>query len=200
MTYGDLVLRPAGPELSRKQLLLPWLFVGGLFVLPGTVMVGISAGPLWALAVVALVGVLVLLGWASTRGSRITVTADEIAVTGLVYRKRVPRARTAQLVRAFIVQPRGPVIDTVFVLDARGKVAIRISGYRYRRTDIDRLVRVLGLPTSRPEQAVTANQLSAAYPGLVPWYEAHPVALGAIGALALIGFATMITVVIMLLG
>jgi hypothetical protein len=72
------------------------------------------------------------------------------------------------------LQPRAPVVDTVFVLDAAGNLLVRIYGRHFRRTDIDRLVAFLDLPSTSLPGLVTGNYLDRMYPGIVPWYEAHP--------------------------
>jgi hypothetical protein len=195
--YGDLVLRPATGNLTWKQRLIPWLFLGVLIV-PAAVIVAVATGLLGVLIASAPFVVGALLVWGSRRCSRIIVTPHEIAVLGLIIRRRRQRARAVRVVRAHVVPSRGPVSDTVFVLDAAGKTVIRIWGHNYHRADIDRLVGFLGLPWSGPEQPVTANQLSTMYPGLVSWPEAHPFLLGLVGALVAVVGSGVIAIVLTL--
>jgi hypothetical protein len=172
----ELVLRKA-----REEWRFAAIAVLVVFGLP-FVAAAVAAGAAGEWGIVAIVGPLVLgptiAIWGHLRYSRIVVTPDEIVVRGFVARRRVPRAPAARVVRANVVQPRAGIVDMVFVLDAAGGLLVRIYGRHYRRADIDRLVAFLGLPSVVPDGLVTANQLSTLYPGIVPWYEAHPVRLG----------------------
>jgi hypothetical protein len=168
---GHLVLRTA-----RERWRPLAIAVLALFGLPfAAAAVAAAVAGEWGIALLTggVVAVPAIVIGAHLRCSRIVVTPDEIAVRGAVVRRRVPRARAVRVVRADLVQPRGPVVDTVFVLDADGRVLVRFHGLHHRRADIDRVVAMLGLPAG-PSHVVTSNQLSALYPGIVPWHEAHP--------------------------
>ncbi|WP_125934537.1 hypothetical protein [Streptomyces sp. WAC 06738] len=173
-----------------------WLFILG----GGTAGVGFAmGGPAVALIALAVPAVAALLGWGSLRSNRIVVTPHEIAVLGLFVRRRGQRVRAASVVRADVIQQRGGLIfDTVFVLDAAGAVVIRINANNYEPADIDLLVRSLGLPWNGPDAPVTAPQLSSVYPGMVPWYEAHPVQFAMAGTGAAVLFAVVLTILLQL--
>jgi hypothetical protein len=195
---GDLVLRKAREE---------WRFAAvAVFVVFGLpfAAAAVAAAVAGAWTVVAIVGLVVgvpgVAIWGHPRYSLIVVTPDEIVVRGFVVRRRVPRARAAQVVRADVVQPRGPIVDTVFVIDAAGDVLVRIYGRHFRRADIDRLVAFLGLPWTAPPGPVTAPTLATMHPGIVPSYEAQPsrlVAYAAVGAIVVIVIATIVAGVLL---
>lgn len=187
---GDLVLRL--DTAKRGRAVIVWLVAVGL-VTTGVV---VGAGPAGGLfpGTIAVVGIAVI--WGHFRCGRIAVTHHEIAVLGLLVRRRRQRARAVRVVRATVVPVRGPITDIVFVLDAAGKTVIRINGHNYRRADVDRLVDFLSLPWSAPDGPVTANELSTMHPGMVPWREVHPYVFGlyvAVGTVAAIIIAAVIT-------
>ena len=124
--------------------------------------------------VAALFAVVIVLAAGSLIRSRIVVTAREIVVRGLVFRRRRPRSRVVEAVRATIRGPRVPASDTVFLLDAHRGVLLRLRATTYSRQDMDRLVSALGVPCGGPDGAVTAGEFAKTYPGLVPWAQRHP--------------------------
>jgi hypothetical protein len=199
MTYGgdDLVLRKSREEWRFAAVAvlvvfaLPFIVATIAAAIAGEWPIVLIVGPLVAVPTIAI--------WGHLRYSRIVVTADEIAVRGFVLHRRVPRARAARVVRADVVQPRAPIVDTVFVLDAAGKVLVRIYGRHYRRTDIDRLVAFLDLPTTKPPGLVTGNDLDMLYPGIVPWHEAHPFRFGLYVASGTVAAIVVAAVVLSLL-
>lgn len=195
--HGDLVLRPAPWSWYQKRLvgLLAVAAVASVAVAA----VGVSEGDVVGAAVVLAIPVVgVLLAWGSLRNSRIVVTPHEIAVLGLAFRRRVPRTGGVSVVRARVLQVRGPALDTVYVLDASGRVVIRINGLNYASAEIDRLVRFLGLPSSGPDAPVTAPQLAGMYPSVVSWHEAHPAKVGLLGTVVVAVIVVVITLLVLL--
>ena len=130
----------------------------------------------------------VIASWTGTLiRSRIIVNPYEIVVRGLFFRRRRPRSRAVEAVRATIRGPRGSVNDNVFLLDAHRAVLLRLRATTYTRSDIDRLVSALGVPCSGPGRAVSANEFAKQYPGLVSWVERHPNLLSLVIAGAVCG-------------
>lgn len=163
----ELVLRPT--VRHRPWVLAPVVLFAGPFAVAGVLIgwpVGLIPLALAAAVVVPVTGVLVR--------SRIVVTPSEIIVRGFVTRRRADRAQAASIVRAVIVAPRGPISDTIFVLDRDEKPLLRIYGTNYARADLDRLVARLGLPAGTADRPITAAQLAGRYPGIVSWAEQHP--------------------------
>lgn len=166
---GELVLRPD----ARKGVAL---LVAGLLaavVVVAAVLIG-DAPTVFAPIVGAAFALPIVLGVCAFVRSRIVLTTDEIVLGGIFSQQRRPRAQAAEVVRAALLAPRGSPGDTLFVLDARGKLLIRLPCGGYARSDVDRLVSALGLPCSGPGHAVDANELDRTYPGLVSRAERHP--------------------------
>ncbi|MDT0301732.1 hypothetical protein [Streptomonospora wellingtoniae] len=109
--------------------------------------------------------------------SRIELTADEIVLHGLFFQQRRLRSRAAEVVRAEIHAHRAPPGDTLFLLDTRRELVLRVAGTNYAREDMDRLVRALAVPCSGPDRPVTAGELAKMYPDLrmVTFIERYPV-------------------------
>ncbi|MDA0564044.1 hypothetical protein LG943_06845 [Streptomonospora sp. S1-112] len=192
-TDGDLVLRPPRSTVWRV------LTSAAVITVVAAVVAWNRAG--WA---VALGGGLLLLGLAAVLAvhmfrSSIVLTPHEIVVTGLGRPRRRPRAQAAHVLRATLVAPRGGPYHNLFVLDAYGRLLIRLHGTHYTYTDLDRLVRAMGLPVGGPDRPVTAGVFARMYPGILPWAERHPwaVAFTAGGAVVLLILAAFISVTVL---
>lgn len=177
LTADDsLVLRP--PRSTLRTMLVSAVVITAV----GTAGLWLKGG--WQVALggaVLLLGV-VAVGAVHMARSSVVLTPHEIVVTGLGRPRRRARARAAVVVRATLIAPRGGPHHNLFVLDAFGRVLIRVYGMHYAPRDLDRLVHALGLPVSGPDRPVTAKELARRYPGILSWAEQHPYVLG--GALA----------------
>jgi hypothetical protein len=149
---------------------------------------GASAGAAAAMGAGFAALVVVVLG--AFLRSRVTLTADEVVVRGVVITRRRARSRVAGVVRATFTLPRGGPTDNLFLVDADGGLVVRVHGRPFARADLDRLVRALGVPCDGVDRPVTAKEFGKSYPGLVPWAERHPYRLG-----LAIGGSTIVAVV-----
>ncbi|MGI5205094.1 hypothetical protein ACQEU6_26395 [Spirillospora sp. CA-108201] len=140
--------------------------VAAILVGDAPVVFGLIVGGLFVALVPLALGVLL--------SSRITLTAHELVVQGLFGRKRRPRSRVAEVVRASIIAPRGGAGESLFVLDAQRALLFRLQGDLYKREDLTRLVDALGVPCGGPDGPVSAKKFAETYPGLVSWVERHP--------------------------
>ncbi|WP_165498593.1 hypothetical protein [Streptomonospora litoralis] len=151
----------------------------------------LEAGPVIGSGVAALFAVMVVLSALHLYRSRILLTPQEIVHRGAVLQRRRARSSVAEVVRATIVAPQGPHVETVFLLDARRTLLLRINARNYARGDIGRLVRALGVRRSGPRRPVDSGELAKMYPGLhlVSFVERYPYRIGfAITGVVLIGF------------
>nr|BFE32596.1 hypothetical protein GCM10010200_048470 [Actinomadura rugatobispora] len=158
-----------------------------------------DAPAVFAPIVGGLFAVLIILATGALLSSRIILTSNEIIVRWLFIRQRRSRPRVTEVVRATITAPRGSPGESLFLLDAHRNLLIRVSTGAYRREDLDRLVKALGVPCDGPDHPVNANEFAQTYPGLVSWAERHPyriafavagVICAAVMALALVSIAT----------
>ncbi|MEV0661380.1 hypothetical protein ACIBI3_06670 [Actinomadura luteofluorescens] len=169
----ELVIRP---DFQAGLIVLVVMAVAGAGIV-AAILIG-DAPTVFALIVGGLFAVLIPLGIGSLLSARITLTAEELVVQGLFFRKRLPRSRIAEVVRASITAPRGGAGMNLFVLDAQRALLVRVQGSLYAREDLARLVDALAVPCSGPEGPVNAKEFAKTYPGLVSWVEQHPYRLG----------------------
>ncbi|WP_155984745.1 hypothetical protein [Saccharomonospora piscinae] len=188
--FDTLTLTPSPERRGRSMALAAVLSL--LFVSAS----GFSNGLIAALVVGAVCAVGSGLLWGHLSRSRIVVTAEEVAVIGLVVRRRRSRDRVAGIVRAVLVPNQGPWIDTVFLLDSHREVVLRINGRHYAAQDLDRLMEVLQVPCAGPDRPVTAQQLHRLHPGLVLWIERRPLTFAFVVVAGLLVAAVVAGVII----
>lgn len=179
-----LVLRPGA---SQRRLALTMVLVIGAALVAGGIVAGGRPAMITCISLVVLLAV-----WMAVylSRSRIVVTPAEISARGLTFHRRRDRALARSVLRATVVQA-GAVSETIVVLDGGGQVLLNINGALYERTDLDRLINHLGLPTDRPGQSVTLTQLAQQQPGAVSWAGRH---LAAFTLLCALGFAVIAVV------
>lgn len=165
----DLVVRP---DFWTGLIVLVVMAMAAAGII-AAILIG-DAPTVFALIVGGLFAVLVPLAVGALLSARITLTAHELVVQGLFSRKRLPRSRIAEVVRASITAPRGGAGESLFVLDAQRALLVRVQGGLYAREDLARLVDALGVPCSGPDGPVGAKEFAKTYPGLVSWVERHP--------------------------
>lgn len=185
------------PDFRAGVIVLVVLAVAGAGIV-AAILIG-DAPTVFALIVGSLFVILLPLAIGALLSSRVTLTAHELVVQGLFGRKRWPRSRIAEVVRASITAPRGGAGESLFVLDAQRALLVRVQGSLYTQTDLTRLVDALGVPSSGPDGPVSAKKFAETYPGLVSWVERHPyrlafafagVVCAAAMAVALVSLAT----------
>ncbi|RCV50111.1 hypothetical protein DEF23_22560 [Marinitenerispora sediminis] len=189
--------RPAEPFVLKSAPGKRWPILVAPTVAAVLVSLGaVSKAPSLLPYGVPFLAVMLVLAWTNLFVARTVVTADEIIMTGSCYRIRRSRRGATAIVRAIMVAPRGPNFETLFVVDASGKVLARFYGHFYAREDIDRLIAYLGLPVSGPGVPVTGQQLHQMYPGIVPWYERKPMQIVGV----LVGVLVVLVVIVGVLG
>ena len=127
---------------------------------------------------------LILAGCAGYFGAAIWVTADSIAERGFFGRmRRMSRHRIASilLVNTF----DGDTIETLpqlFVRDHLGRQQFRMRGQFWSKESMDALIDALGVPVVEIEESVSTSELRNDYPGLLYWFERHPILASALFA------------------
>ncbi|MEU9837802.1 hypothetical protein AB0C69_01125 [Actinomadura sp. NPDC048032] len=182
----ELVVRP---DFRTGLVVLVVIAVAGAGIV-AAILIG-DAPTVFALIVGGLFAILIPLAIGALLSARITLTAHELVVQGLFGRKREPRSRVAEVVRASIIAPRGGAGESLFVLDAQRALLFRVQGSLYSREDLTRLADALGVPCSGPGRPVSAKEFAETYPGLVSWVEQHPyrLAFAVAGVVCVTGMA-----------
>ncbi|TDE00093.1 hypothetical protein [Jiangella asiatica] len=171
-----LVLRPSLRRYLRTSkvtvllaavLLAALLFRGGGF------------GVLVSVTVIAVASAVVPVYF---RRAAIAVTADEVAVTGLLRTRRTPRASVAAVVTAGLPRSHkaSKSLAHVFVLDGSGRRIARMTGSRWLEDDMRALIRELGLEPRKLGRVSSARELARSYPHAVRILERYPVIAGAL--------------------
>ncbi|MDT0341455.1 hypothetical protein [Streptomyces litchfieldiae] len=189
---APLLLRPAAR--LRWAILVVAVVCGLVFLSPAGALGG---APALVATVVVETAACVLL-WMRASRIRVVVTEHQIETIGVFRRRLRPRAEAAHVVRATLIPPRGMIFPVVFVLDARGRVIVRLNGGAYAPEDLDRLAGHLGLPQSGPDQPVTARQLTRTYPEIVPFFEARPILTGFAVAAMLVPVLMVVALIVAL--
>ncbi|MFB4311977.1 hypothetical protein [Actinomadura sp. GTD37] len=169
MSDSNLVLRP---DLRAGLAVLAAMVVAGAGIV-AAILAG-DAPTVFAPIVGAVFTAMVVLLIATLLRARIVLTPHEIVVRGPFSRQHRPRSHVAEVVRATIIAPRGASGESLFLLDARRDLLLRVSGGGYKREDIDRLLDVLGAPCSGPARPIGAKEFAEAHPGLLSAAERHP--------------------------
>lgn len=181
---GDLVLRP---DIRTGLIVLAAAVVAGLGIV-AAILLG-DAPTVFAPIVGALFTALAVLAVGGILRARIILTRQEIVVRGLFSQQHRPRSHVAEIIRASIITPRGASSESLFLLDARRDLLIRVSDSGFKRDALDLLVAELGVPCTALGHPVEPKKFAKAYPGLITKVEQHPYRL------AFAGFAIICAVV-----
>jgi hypothetical protein len=66
-------------------------------------------------------------------------------------------------------------LPQLFVCDKDGKQLIRMRGQFWSRESMDRVLSTLDVPTIARDDSLSTSELRDEYPGLLYWFERHPV-------------------------
>jgi hypothetical protein len=77
-------------------------------------------------------------------------------------------------------------IPQLFVCDSHGKQLIRMRGQFWTRKSMDFVSETLPVPVNEVVDPISAAELLAEYPGLLYWFERHPVVAATVFAAAIV--------------
>ncbi|WP_157987799.1 hypothetical protein [Jiangella endophytica] len=169
-----LVLRPS---LRRYLSTVKWSLLPIVVLLAALLLRGGAFGAIVSLSVIVLVS---SIAPAWFRRAAITVTPSELAVTGLLRTRRVPRDAVGSIVTAALprTHKNSRSLAHLYVLDRGGRRLARMSGARWVEDDMRRLLAVLGVETHKLGRLASARALARRYPHAVPLLERYPVLAG----------------------
>lgn len=189
MTVHGRVLRPHGHLL--RQGLLAWIaFTAPVFVV--LYFLTIPHGPWLAVLVThALAAIALVLAIVAYARTAIWVDQDGITERGFFgFRRRVPVADIGSIVFAETFGATPPqTLPQLFVCDRQGRQLVRMRGQFWSRENMDVVVETLDVPYDSVAAMVSTRELRDRYPGLLFWFERHPViaALAFAAATAVVG-------------
>jgi hypothetical protein len=144
-----------------------------------TVLVGVGA----VLALGALLAVLYLTSYV-----RIDPATGDVESRFMGRRTRIRAADVHDLVVVHVYQ--GLTLDTqprLFVMDAAGRLLLRLSGHVYDLWTMRSMAADLDLPLSEQTRVMTMAELRVTRRGILPWYERSLVSLVAVVVLLGLG-------------
>lgn len=171
-----LVLRPS---LRRYLRTVKWSLLPILVLLAALLFRGGGFGAIVSITVIALASAVVPTYF---RRAAIAVTPSEIAVTGLLRTRRVPRDAVGSIVAAALprTHKNSKSMAHLYVLDRGGRRIARLKGSRWVEDDMRRLISALGVETVKLGRLASARALARRYPHAVPVLERYPVLAGAL--------------------
>ncbi|MBM7389120.1 hypothetical protein [Clavibacter phaseoli] len=192
--HASTTIRPRSALLRQLALATLALVVPlGAALLVLAIPTGNAAAVIVGVVVVALLGAL-LAGLYLTSYVRITHATGDVESRFLGRRTRVRRGAVHDLLVVHVYQ--GLTLDTqprLFVMDADGRLLLRLSGHVYDLWTMRSMAADLDLPLTEQARVLTMAELRGARRGVLPWYERSRVALA--GALVLLGVAVIGAVV-----
>ncbi len=171
-----LVLRPS---LRRFLSTIKWSLLPIVVLLAALLLRGGGFGAVVSLIVIALTS---SIGPAWFRRAAITVTPSELAVTGLLRTRRVPRDAVGSIVTAALprTHQNSRSLAHLYVLDRGGRRLARLKSSRWVEDDMRRLIATLGVETFKLGRLASPRALARRYPRAVPLLERYPVLAGAL--------------------
>lgn len=168
-------LRPLS-HLFREGLIAVILFMTPVFVV--LYVITFANGHWFAVFVLQIVvtGLVVLATWGYF-GVAIWVSPDAISERGFFGRKATfPRERLGSVVIAQTQSSSSSeATPQLFVCDHEGRQLVRMRGQFWSRENMELVRSILDLPATQVDDTVTTRDLRRDFPGLLYWFERHPV-------------------------
>ena len=197
--------RPADLKRLRPRRSLFWQALAGVlaFLVPVSAVlyfVTIPNGP-WGLVTALQVLVIgaFLASWISYINLGFWVGSSGIAERGFFgLSKYVPRADIGSIVLVNTFRTgAAEAVPQLFVCDAAGSQLLRMRGQFWSRSSMHLVSEALDIPLDEINDEVTRTELLEDHPGLLYWFERHPVVV-AIAMIAAILVAVLIAVIVYL--
>jgi len=168
-------LRPHG-HLFGQGILAVVAFMAPVFVV--LYVMTIPTGPWKAVLVTQVLATLAVTA-ATLSYFRVAIWVDRTSITEVGFfgrRKRVEVADIGSVFVADVFESSGTkTLPQLFVRDKEGRQVIRMRGQFWSRASMDRVVAVLDAPSEGREDKVSTRELRDEYPGLLYWFERHPI-------------------------
>ena len=174
---------PPDARRLRPNRSLFWQAVAGVlaFLVPVSIALYFLTAPggQWTIVLVCQIAVLLIFAAAyfSYRQTGFWISRDGITERGFFGRwTSVPRARIDSIV--FANTYRGSGSDTapqLFVCDGEGNQLLRMRGQFWSEAAMRSVGETLDIPLTELGESVSTSELLDSHPGLLYWFEKHPV-------------------------
>lgn len=205
--FESPVLRHLVATRLRPHRHLLWRGIGAIqaFCVPAfgvLLFLTVPDGP-WVAVVVCEVITLLLLALAIYRYLRLGIWVDAagIAERGFFFtRRRIPLAQIGSMVSASTFLGGGAdTVPQLFVCDPGGRTLVRMRGQFWSLESMVAVMTILDAPLVEIEHPVSLAELQRTHPGLLYWFEQHPVRANVLfGALLLVGGFALYVVLVLL--
>lgn len=91
-------------------------------------------------------------------------------------------------------------LPQLFICDASGKQVLRMRGQFWSEAKMRELAEILDLPLTEPGDVVTRSELLDSHPGLLYWFEKHPVLFAAAVTAGIATVGVILWVILLLTG
>ncbi|MBB5789406.1 hypothetical protein [Jiangella mangrovi] len=171
-----LVLRPSWRRYLRT---VKWSVLPVVVLLAALLFRGGGFGAVVSIIVIVLASAVLPVYF---RRAAITVTPSEIAVTGLLRTRRVPRDAVGSIITVALprTHKNSKSLAHLYVLDRGGRRVARLKGSRWVEDDMRRLITALGIEPTKLGRLASPRALARRYPHAVPLLERYPVLAGAL--------------------
>jgi len=132
---------------------------------------------LWAVVVVlAFVALLTGYTWLFIKNSMLIAGSGYLArVNWRGQRKDYASSDVVAILRRSVAYGNQPAVPRLILLGQGNRQVMALDDRLWNDADLDAVWKSLGrVPDGSFDQVVTASQLRRDYPGLVPWWQAHP--------------------------
>lgn len=168
-------LRPYS-HLFWQGLLACLAFMTPVFVV--LYFVTVPSGP-WRVVLAIQVIATVIMVAVAVAYFRVAIWVDREGITEVGFfglKRRVARADIGSIVRAETFVGGGEqTVPQLFVCDHDGRQVVRLRGQFWSRENMEIVVTTLDVPVTPVTDAVSTGELRSEYPGLLYWFERHPV-------------------------
>lgn len=195
--------RPADLRRLRPRTSLFWQALSGTlaFLLPlsgALYFITIPDGP-WPLVVLlqALVVLVFSVAYLSYINLGFWVGTSGIAERGFFgLSKYLPRAAIGSIVLVNTYRPSADPVPQLFICDATGAQVMRMRGQFWSRSSMEDVSEALDIPVTELTDELTRTELLEDHPGLLYWFERHPVLVGiaVVGGVVVAGLLALIVV------
>lgn len=155
--------------LATVAFMLPILLVLYFLTIPD--------GP-WQAVLATQVLATVVVGLASVRYFTTAIWVDETGIAERGFFGRLtdhPIESIGSIVRAETFVDGASPVPQLFVCDHDGRQLVRMRGQFWSQESMDAVVRALDVPVTVVDSTVTTGELRTDFPGLLYWFERHPI-------------------------
>jgi hypothetical protein len=193
-------LRPHG-HLFRQGFIAVLAFTTPVFVV--LYVLTIPDGP-WAAVLTTNIIATAIAAAAAASYFRVAIWVDRTGISEIGFlggKQRVPIEEIGSIVDVDLYDGASDrAIPQLFVVGKDGRQLVRMRGQFWSRASMDIVAETLGVPHESLDDSLSTSELRQDYPGLLYWFERHPVVGALVFSLAVFVVATGVWLIFELAG